>query len=73
MGTYDNGAFGSFHGRVVNLVGSSWKGISYIKARPNTGTGTGTLIINNTYYFKSPARASLYLTPYDHLNQIINT
>ncbi len=37
MGTYDNGAFGSFHGRVGNLVGSSWKGINYMKARPNTG------------------------------------
>ncbi len=35
MGTYDNGAFGSFHGRVGNLVGSSWKGINYMKAWMN--------------------------------------
>ncbi len=37
MGKYENGAFGSFHGKVGNLVGSTWKGISYMKAKPNTG------------------------------------
>ncbi len=37
MGKYENGAYGSFHGKVGNLVGSSWRGISYMRAKPNTG------------------------------------
>lgn len=34
MGTYNNGAFGSFKGKVGNLVGSYWRGIPYMRSRP---------------------------------------
>jgi hypothetical protein len=35
MGTYVNGANGAFRGKVGSVVGSSWKGIDYMKGRPN--------------------------------------
>ncbi len=37
MGKYENGILGGFNGKVGNVVGSTWKGISYMKAKPNKG------------------------------------
>ena len=35
MGTYRNGILGSFTGKVGNVVGSTWNGISYMRAVPS--------------------------------------
>jgi hypothetical protein len=35
MGTYDKGFLGRFSGSVGPVVGSSWKGISYLKSKPH--------------------------------------
>lgn len=32
MGTYSQGILGAFYGKVGNVVGSSWRGISYMRA-----------------------------------------
>lgn len=34
MAKFENGILGAFNGKVGNVVGSSWKGISYMKAKP---------------------------------------
>lgn len=34
MGTYRNGALGSFKGKLGNIVGSYWRGIPYMRSRP---------------------------------------
>lgn len=34
MGTYKNGALGSFKGKVGNIVGSYWRGIPYMRSVP---------------------------------------
>ncbi len=34
MGTYQQGIHGEFSGRVGNIIGSSWKGMSVMKIRP---------------------------------------
>lgn len=42
MGTYRNGAFGSFKGKVGNLVGSYWRGIPYMRSIPDHVTDPKT-------------------------------
>src|SRR5690606_24034661 len=36
MGRIKRGILGGFSGKVANVVGSSWRGISYIKALPQS-------------------------------------
>ncbi len=36
MGKYENGILGEFNGKVGNVVGSNWKGISYMRAKSKT-------------------------------------
>ncbi len=36
MGKYDNGILGGFNGKIGNIVGSTWKGISYMRAVPGS-------------------------------------
>lgn len=36
MGKYKKGILGSFSGKVGNVVGSSWKGIDYMRSIPNS-------------------------------------
>ncbi len=38
MGTYEKGILGEFNGKVGNVVGSNWKGISYMRAKSKTTT-----------------------------------
>ena len=42
MAILKNGVFGGFSGKVGNVVGSSWKGIEYIKSRPAKMTNPRT-------------------------------
>lgn len=35
MATYNKGILGGFSGQVGNVVGSSWKGIDYMRSKPN--------------------------------------
>lgn len=37
MGTIRQGANGSFRGKAGSVIGSSWKGIDYIKGLPKSG------------------------------------
>ncbi|WP_207532964.1 DUF6266 family protein [Desertivirga arenae] len=34
MGKFSNGIFGNFYGKIGNVVGSSWRGIDYLKSLP---------------------------------------
>lgn len=45
MGTIRQGANGSFRGKAGSVIGSSWKGIDYIKGLPKKRTkgATGTI------------------------------
>ena len=42
MGTLKNGFFGGFTGKVGNLVGSSCRGVEYVKSRPTKMTNPRT-------------------------------
>ena len=42
MGKYGNGILGGFNGKVGNVVGATWKGITYMKAIQNTGNKKAT-------------------------------
>ena len=42
MGKFNNGILGGFNGKVGNVVGATWKGITYMKAVQNTGTKKAT-------------------------------
>lgn len=34
MGKFSNGIFGNFYGKIGNVVGSSWRGIDYLRSLP---------------------------------------
>ena len=40
MGTIKKGILGGFSGKVGNVIGSSWKGISYMRSMPQNVTQT---------------------------------
>ncbi|WP_443945093.1 DUF6266 family protein [Pedobacter sp. AW1-32] len=42
MGTYSNGANGAFTGKVGSMIGSSWRGITYLKGLPRKSTKPAT-------------------------------
>ncbi len=42
MGKISNGILGGFNGKVGNVVGATWKGITYMKAIQNTGNKKAT-------------------------------
>ncbi|MCW3808035.1 DUF6266 family protein [Plebeiibacterium marinum] len=42
MGKFKNGILGGFNGKVGNVVGATWKGITYMKAIQNTGNKKAT-------------------------------
>ena len=40
MGTFSKGILGGFSGKVGNVIGSTWKGIDYMRSKPGARTGT---------------------------------
>ncbi len=42
MGTYNKGVLGPFSGKIGTVVGSSWRGIDYMRSLPKKGNRTAT-------------------------------
>lgn len=68
MGTYKKGILGAFSGKVGTVVGSSWKGIEYMRSlpRPSTKAPSSTQMIQRARFalasgFLRPASALLNL------------
>jgi len=40
MGTFSKGILGGFSGKVGSVIGSTWKGIDYMRSKPGARTGT---------------------------------
>jgi len=40
MGTFSKGILGGFSGKGGNVIGSTWKGIDYMRSKPGARTGT---------------------------------
>lgn len=66
MGVIKRGILGGFSGKVANIVGSSWKGIAYMKSLPLSVANprTAAQVAQRDKFAQSVAFAKVILVPY---------
>ena len=68
MGKIESGAFSSISGKVGNLVGSTWKNINYLKAKPKKSSKPATpQQVEQRLRFRIVSKFVSLLTPLLHI------